>query len=495
MLSEVLSKIARDFPDHRPVRHFEALLKIKRIAVVASVLEAHELPIIGRFFLRAIDTGLQTPQEIARCLGLEEEDVARSGAVVMGAGLVGYGPVLESGHRALVLTPEGKAFLSGGSAVTIPRRSILYLKFNPLTRKTSIDTAGLFSPRDARNSGLPVIAGESTRMTIGLIDPRDVRDAYREDAGSREILNLISLAQSSVAYLPHIQVVELRHRQTGEERLTVYRGFDYLPDESSVLEDLHKNGRFVVPDDAESFDSALPDVGDVLRSSAARIVQERFVADRQLKDLELRIAARRTSVGQPGDESRAPDVTAQDLVHQVESLQSKLDELQRRSEHGSIEFITTEEHRSWLERALTDAHQEVMIISPWMNERAFDDALMELVAQAVNRGVRVIVGYGFKSDRPDDAERHRTNIRTVTQKLRKITRDHSGLELRDVGSTHQKILICDRQFGITGSFNWLSYRGQVDGGYRLETSVVLRSGPDVERLALLAERTLQVPPQ
>jgi len=37
--------------------------------------------------------------------------------------------------------------------------------------------------------------------------------------------------------------------------------------------------------------------------------------------------------------------------------------------------------------------------------------------------------------------------------------------------THEKFIICDNRFCVFGSFNWLSYRGERDRGYRRETSL------------------------
>jgi phosphatidylserine/phosphatidylglycerophosphate/cardiolipin synthase-like enzyme len=55
--------------------------------------------------------------------------------------------------------------------------------------------------------------------------------------------------------------------------------------------------------------------------------------------------------------------------------------------------------------------------------------------------------------------------------------------------THQKILICDRAFAITGSFNWLSYKGQKGQGYRRELGVVFRHPDPVNELAEIAMKT------
>ncbi|MCY3740956.1 MAG: hypothetical protein OXH00_08040 [Candidatus Poribacteria bacterium] len=46
--------------------------------------------------------------------------------------------------------------------------------------------------------------------------------------------------------------------------------------------------------------------------------------------------------------------------------------------------------------------------------------------------------------------------------------------------THEKYVICDEIFCAWGSFNWLSYRGEVDDGYRRETSYYSERQSDIE---------------
>ena len=97
--------------------------------------------------------------------------------------------------------------------------------------------------------------------------------------------------------------------------------------------------------------------------------------------------------------------------------------------------------------------------------------------------------HGIRNEQnPRDAERNRNNVRQVKNAFeRAITKGpKSLLEMRETSGTHQKILICDRKFAVAGSFNWLSYVGERDEGYRNETSVLLRQREAVDKLATIA---------
>ena len=57
------------------------------------------------------------------------------------------------------------------------------------------------------------------------------------------------------------------------------------------------------------------------------------------------------------------------------------------------------------------------------------------------------------------------------------------LEVIDLESIHHKVLVCDRRFCVISSFNWLSYRGDLDDGFRQEVGCVVEGEEKVEELA------------
>ena len=188
-------------------------------------------------------------------------------------------------------------------------------------------------------------------------------------------------------------------------------------------------------------------------------------------------------------ERQASSERIRQLKEEVQIKRQEMQKIQQELTDIQTEFLQTEQHRAVLEQALREAKQEVIIISPWMNRRACNDAICRLVGDAIARGVRIRIGYGIGNEQnPRDAERNRNNVRQVKNAFeRAITKGSKNLlEMRATSGTHQKILICDRKFAVAGSFNWLSYVGERDEGYRDETSVLLRQPEAVNKLAAIA---------
>ncbi len=85
--------------------------------------------------------------------------------------------------------------------------------------------------------------------------------------------------------------------------------------------------------------------------------------------------------------------------------------------------------------------------------------------------MQVRIAWGLGTERGPETERNRARGNNVLNELRRrITNATNDKLIVKRTETHEKFIICDDEFCSWGSFNWLSYRGGLDGGYRRETS-------------------------
>ena len=168
----------------------------------------------------------------------------------------------------------------------------------------------------------------------------------------------------------------------------------------------------------------------------------------------------------------------EDLIRKLAEHQEELDRLTK----GEIRLIRTEEHRDVLLDAIAKASSELTLVSAWMNPRAFDSEVCRTLADAVARGVtvRIAWGLGAKGRRGASAPRNRVQGENALAGLvRLIPHGHRQRLVSKLTETHEKFIICDDQFCAWGSFNWLSYRGERDSGYRRETSLYSERPDDI----------------
>lgn len=127
--------------------------------------------------------------------------------------------------------------------------------------------------------------------------------------------------------------------------------------------------------------------------------------------------------------------------------------------------IEVDEHKRYFIYILENAKRSICIQSPWINWRTLQ-IYKEYIENAVKRGVRVTVKYGMKPRNRFD----KIGIDKESQKFfDSLGKDNFRLIKTD---DHSKIVICDDDFMIMGSFNWLSFGGGDEKDARGETSTI-----------------------
>lgn len=104
------------------------------------------------------------------------------------------------------------------------------------------------------------------------------------------------------------------------------------------------------------------------------------------------------------------------------------------------------------------AEKEIDIICPWINGLVVNEKLINLLKQALSRGVRIKITYGIGND-GDDA-RQKTSEKTVDMLKKRFS--WSPLLFFNKGNTHIKCLICDDKYMMCGSYNFLSFAADYD---------------------------------
>lgn len=119
--------------------------------------------------------------------------------------------------------------------------------------------------------------------------------------------------------------------------------------------------------------------------------------------------------------------------------------------------------------ALDNAQNTVVIVSPWIKSGGLNNEILGRIERALQRRTRVIIGYGISKKEDSD--------RRILQRLKDIQKKKYGdkLLLVKLSNTHEKVLIKDNEYMVITSFNWLSFKGDPDKGFRQETGYYTES--------------------
>ena len=136
--------------------------------------------------------------------------------------------------------------------------------------------------------------------------------------------------------------------------------------------------------------------------------------------------------------------------------------------------IEVDEHKKYFIYILENAKQSIYIQSPWINWRTLQLYKVYIEA-AVDRGVKVTIKYGLKP-------RNRFDKIGIDEESKRFFNSlNKSLFLLIKGDDHSKIVICDNEFMIMGSFNWLSFGGGNEPNARGETSSIIKNEAEIKK--------------
>lgn len=428
-------------------------LPLYRLTAVGLCLSKKSLDPIEEFILRSVVAGTSTVDDVVGLLGLEISIVESCLAELVRMECAKVLPDDVAGRWKIELTAKGRDVVRD-QETTMPIEQTVVFCIDGLTRKPRFySDENLYRPRELKDDGVPEIRAFPARPPeLDEIDIKDVIEVVRLDAGRsespRQLLRINSIERRDRVFL---KAVALSYRSESGGTLQVAFAIDGRlsmeheeafaqaggPEKTKVFRGLHER---VVP----------PPMVDVLGGDLSRQVNHVVQSQENAEKL------RRERVAQGRlDETRRSEVGG-DLEHR-----------RMQFEQLAVRPLAVYEHPPLLRRALKEAEERVLIISPWIRRAVVTPRFIETIRHALDRGVSVYVGYGLgdgKTGRVDEDARKELDALADEQKLFSFSR---------LGDTHVKILIKDREFFVISSFNWLSFEGDPNRTFREEWSTLV----------------------
>lgn len=480
----VLANARRRFPNCEVAVHpFPALWPVYEVNLAVTALAKHDLSTTSRFILRLANLRVNQPSELAKTLGLSEDYIAGASAELLRSGYAVQRP-----DMGIELTDEGRRTLLNGGRSFVPQNHYLRVPYDPLTGGVvDLGARRLATLYAARQGGEFVIPADHHPPRLSNLPIDDVRAVARGNRyfREREISEITQISQIKDApklkYRSDLTLVGMREPRAERPFFVVYRGRQYLREQSEALRRLTDAGADLTPQEAK------PEQAKAWVDAAAISGHERerlsVLADlaEQVGNVDRDIAIEKellkTSDSQR--ERAASSARIKELEANNRDLANRLAQAERQlkeESQGKERLLKTEEHRAILLRAIKDARSELTLVSAWITPRAFDARVRSGIVNALKRGVTVRIAWGMPDSRNSEGSRNRENGNNALSRLRKIIPRgmERGLTVK-YANTHQKFIVCDDLFCAAGSLNWLSYRGEIDSGYRTEVSLYSES--------------------
>ena len=483
----VVGRAHRRFPDHKVDVAFHVCLPVYEIRLRVVEMAEHELSTSARFILQLSNLHVAQPSELGKLLGLSSRYVAEAAAELLNDGLVAQRPDL-----GIEITDKGREILSTGGRSLRPRNRHPRVPYDYLTKRIiDIDTKRLLEGNIARKDGLFVVPAKPRRPRLSNLRIDEVRDydnVYSRRRDPTEILEIADIKDMWLKYRDDVILVKLDVPGSSKPTFAAYSAHQYLQEESSAIQRLADSGIDLVPDEFKSTSPSSHRVSSIsatweessLISDIDEIHSEFVEKDLAVAEARVTQGTTQSVEGRAGLARRIDELEAEKL-NLTNRLAEREDELRVLTE-GETRLIKTEEHRHLLLQAIDKASSELTLVSAWIDPYAFDDEICRRLAAAIGRGVtvRIAWGLGVNRRRGPDGFRNKAKGDKALGELRKlIPKDLPNKLIVKLTETHEKFIICDDLFCASGSFNWLSYRGERDSGYRRETSLYSERPDDV----------------
>lgn len=474
---KIAKKQASSLPGYELINMFEAAFPVYRLNIVASAIAEQQIPVVEEYILRLVSSGVTNIDNIKGILGLSDTIVKDYIVNLLRQELVSH--ELKTDAIELDITPNGlqaleRLILSKPVEITLP------LVFDASTSLLSYykPSLGLIKSNYIKGVNIEIVRPYLPKPQVEEIDLSAVRSLFKSMRKNNpelvtvngEILDLLAIDKVWVEY-KKMNMLVFYSQEEQDIMVRVFERTERVMDYEKVIMRMERDGLYVLPTNRkdEISESELPskiklDVQDLKRRTdniekvkeKIKILTKRIPLE-SIHEQELDVT-----------EESALRITEQELSE----ANNKLEELCNENR-----ILSTYEHRPILERALSEAKERIILISPWITGAAMDSDLISKIDKALQRKVSVHIGYGIGQE-CDEKEIF------ALEKLKKLQKKHYGalLKIYRLGNTHEKVLVCDERFAVITSFNWMSFKGSPDRGFRKETGFLFFTKEQIKEL-------------
>ncbi|RUL49912.1 phospholipase D-like domain-containing protein [Lysinibacillus antri] len=486
MIEKLAEKYKDSVPDGKLVKYVYAAFPVYKVHLNITLLKKKEIGIVEEFVLKLLDINIDEIEKMSNILGIETRLITDSIALLFKDDLV----VLLNERPKI--TDKGKEVLRN-SKLIVPEQVSFHFLIDGFTGKALPHKAS-FSAKEVRKKDFHVLLPDKEIPNLNEISFNDVarllkkhKSEFLEDTFNGDLISINNIEKSYTMYKKRSLLVFLDKNNNLDVK--VFDGLDREVEYENILLKMQEAGISQIPFDKKDIidqDDAHNDLtqlitDEVIKQAEANITENKTT---QLKESAVNrlILEHENLLKNPDD---LPEEEVYSKTQEIKILKKQLDDIKLRKEN-STRFIETYEHRSILINALKKAKKMVIILSPWIRFSGFDNELQNEIINSLKRGIRVIIGYGI--DEKDDSDPR------AIEKLNHMKKQSYGKKMifKKLGNTHEKVLLVDGEYVVITSFNWLSFRGNPNWGFRQESGIYTENEETINQVIISVNERMEI---
>ena len=479
MTIDELAKLkANSVPNSMLVKYYEAGIPQWHMETIFTMLKSKNLSVLQEFILKFIFSGIDDVSDICNFLGINKTAMNNAVAVLQKNSLI----TVDIFHSKLKLTDKGEVALK--EAATIVPEDIEYALFvDGLLGNIYLDIRKLYTSKELRRFEIKPINTTVEKPTIDSLAYEEVKrainlfkknHAYEKDKLEGELQEVACVTKTYVEY-KRVSVLVFMNKSEDIE-FQVFDGTTRNDDYSIALQKQYNSNACVLDFDSNDIPETKAD-NSLINVLPRQIIENAKTFSYKDSTLKREISNLTTQLDavKNNDENDSDEKQKESTSEQIRFLEKKIDEIENERK-GADRILSTYDHRPLLLDALNNAQNIVVIVSPWIKSSGLNNEILGCIERALQRKTRVIIGYGISEKEDSD--------RWILQKLTDIRKKKYGnkLSLIKLSNTHEKVLIKDNEYMVITSFNWLSFKGDPNKGFRQETGYYTESKEAINQM-------------
>lgn len=451
------------------------------------VMESKDIPPIDEFLLRSLGLSIDTPQHLARFLGLDERTVENRLVELRRAELIEIASGSTKDDVRCRLTAKGTAatdLLQRAELreITIPR--VAFHGF--LRRPLVIAEEQLSRPREIRDQGfreIPPIPARYPRPEEINLDElsQTIRHQWQQKRKGKppELVTVRSILRD--VRTMYQSAVMLQFELLGKKKQTqiAFAVNGLLEDEYERAFAACKGPERVPELLAAEYKTTAQLASEFLKPHIVKTLGTLNDVDELVERLEVADQQVATKEAELEEQDR-PD-TKQVLREELERERAAKVELEKQLAQRRARRLRTHDCKNLLAESMRLAKQRLVIVSAFLSANVIDRWFLERLEGALKRGVQVWIAYGMSKEGDHNRRRESYDWTEAEKRLKDLLKKYPNvLQVVDLQSTHEKILIRDNDFVVSGSYNWLSFGAERGKKYRHEDALLVTEAAAID---------------
>ena len=439
-LNNLADKIEKDSPGISVFAARQFCYKLYQTPVQIEIIKERDLNILEEFILRASIEFNPPPTEVelAQILKLDPIFIQNTTNTLQSLQTLTITP----SDSRIRITSEGKEFYTKGSLPQPPENKIIYAITNPLSEEINWQLSGL-------NSKSPELPNLADFITFENTTP-EIANFTIEELKKEIIDSHLGIYLPESGKIIRDIFVNIDGEKSIWKAISILVIFDII-EEKLILQ--AREGNKILERVSNQLQEMI-ERGEILLNELCGLPPESIASQTEsILDLKnQKVEERLQKIRQQGIE-----IIKQTREQGKKKLPKKSEFILLRDREIRPEFLST----------LKAATQQILIYSPWVTEEVVDEEFIQLLQKLANNGVWILMGYGITEKQEKETQAMSPKVEEKLLTIR-TPEDLPAAQIFWLGNSHAKEVLVDRKVHLSGSHNWLSYRG--DRGFRGETA-------------------------